>query len=164
MKKILLSTFLMFVAGFGIANAYTQITAVNVPQPQGDTLLFALPVDIDTYQHIQNYPDFNPNMRMMKFQPEYVVTSTDFTKGDITKGTPTLPANAKVIGLGLDGYDVESDATTRGVTYLDVVAWCRNIADGEELNMYDEWFGNGYNVYWNFPQGQLLTDTVHCRG
>ena len=164
MKKILLSTFLMFVAGFGIANAYTQISAVNVPQPEGDTLVFALPVTIDTYQHIQNYPDFDPNMRMMKFQPEYVVTSTDFSKGDITKGTPTLPANAKVIALALDGYDVGSDATSRGVTYLDVVAWCRNIADGEELNEYDQWFGNGYNVYWNKPQGQLLTDTINCRG
>ena len=164
MKKILLSTFLMFVAGFGVANAYTSITTANVPQPEGDTLMYALPVEIDIYQHIQNYPDFNPDMRMMKFQPEYVVTSADFSNGDITKGTPTLPANAKVIALQLDGYDVESDATTKGVTYLDVVAWCKNIADGEELNEYDQWFGNGYNVYWNRPDGQLLTDTVNCRG
>lgn len=164
MKKVLLSTFLMLVAGFGVANAYTDITAVNVPQPAGDTLLFALPIDIEHYQHIQNYPDFDPGMRMMKFQPEYVVTSTDFSNGDITKGTPTLPANAKVIGLALDGYDVATDATTRGVTYLDVVAWCKNIADGEELNEYDEWFGNGYRVWWNIPDGELLTDTVNCRG
>ncbi len=163
MKKILLSTFVMLMAGFGVANAYTEISVVNEPQPQGDTLLFALPVDVEHYQHIQNYPDFDPGMRMMKFQPEYVVTSTDFSNGDIEKGTPTLPAYAKVIGLALDGYDVGSDYTNKG-TFLEVTAWCKNIADGEELNEYSQWFGNGYKIFWNYPDGQLLTDTINCRG
>ena len=163
MKKFLLSTFLLIAAGCGIANATTDITVVNVPQPQGDTLLFALPIDVDHYQHIQNYPDFNPGMRMMKFQPEYVVTSTDFSHGDTNLGTATLPAYAKVIGLGLDGYDVASDYTARG-TFLEVTAWCKNVPDGSELNEYDEWFGNGYRVAWNLPDGQLLTDTTTHRG
>ena len=163
MKKFLLSTFVMIAAGCGVANAYTQVTASNIPQPAGDTLLFALPVDVDVYQHIQNFPDFDPGMRMMKFQPEYLVTSADFAKGDTNKGTATLPANAKVIGLGLDGYDVGSDYCSKG-TFLEVTAWCKNVEDGTELNEYDQWFGNGYRIVWNFPDGQLLTDTINCRG
>ena len=163
MKKILLSTLLMFVAGCGIALANTNITVVNVNQPVNDTLTFALPIDVEHYQHIQNYPDFDPNSRLMKFQPEYVVTSTDFSHGDTNKGTATLPANAKVIGLALDGYDVGSDRTSHG-TYLEVTAWCRNVADGTELNEYDQWSGNGYKLWWNIPQGQLMTDTVNNRG
>jgi hypothetical protein len=153
----------MIAAGCGVANAYTQVTASNIPQPAGDTLLFALPVDVDVYQHIQNFPDFDPGMRMMKFQPEYLVTSADFAKGDTNKGTATLPANAKVIGLGLDGYDVGSDYCSKG-TFLEVTAWCKNVEDGTELNEYDQWFGNGYRIVWNFPDGQLLTDTINCRG
>ena len=53
MKKSLLTAFLMFVAGCSIANANTEITVLNVPQPVNDTLLFALPVSVDHYQHIQ---------------------------------------------------------------------------------------------------------------
>ena len=158
MKNFVLSTFLMLVAGCGIANAATDIMVFNVPQPVNDTLLFALPVDVRCYQHIQNYPDFDPSQRMMLFQPEYLVTSTDFSHGDITKGTPTLPAYAKVIGLALDGYDVGSDQTNRGTTYLETTAWCRNVPDGSELNNYDEFRGNGYKIEDNLPQGQRLTD------
>ena len=164
MKKILLSTLLMFVAGCGIAIANTDIKVFNVPQPVNDTALFALPIDLEHSQHIQNYPDFNPNMRMMKFQPEYLVTSTDFSHGDTNKGTAILPANAKVIGLALDGYDVASDRSNRGTTYLEVTAWCKNVPDGSELNWYDEFEANGYNFYFNKPQGQLLTDTITHRG
>ena len=164
MKKSLLTAFLMFVAGCSIANANTEITVLNVPQPVNDTLLFALPVSVDHYQHIQNFADAEPGRRMMKFQPEYVVTSTDFQHGDINKGTPTLPAYAKVIGLALDGYDMGSDYSSRG-TFLEVTAWCRNITDGTELNgEYDEFLGNGYKAPWNYPQGQLLTDTITFRG
>ena len=53
MKKALLSTFAMFVACCGIANASIEISTVNVAQPANDTLLFALPVDVNTYQDIQ---------------------------------------------------------------------------------------------------------------
>ena len=124
MKKSLLSTIALFMACAGMANADVVITSVNVDQPANDTLLFALPVDVNVYQDIQNYPDANPGQRMMKFQPEYLVTATDFTKGDTNVGTATLPANAKVTGLALDGYDVASDPTDRG-TFLEVTAWCR---------------------------------------
>jgi hypothetical protein len=164
MKNSLLFTLLMLVAGYGISQANTEITVVNVPQPVNDTLLFALPIDVNHYQHIQNYPDAQPSSRMMKFQPEYVVTSTDFSHGDLTKGTATLPAYAKVIGLALDGYDMGSDPTSHGM-FLEVTAWCKNVEDGTELNGdYDEFLGNGYRAPWNKPQGQLLTDTITHRG
>ena len=134
---------------------------LNIDQPANDTLMFALPVDVNVYQDIQNYPDDDPGSRMMKFQPEYLVTGKDFTKGDITKGTANLPANAKVIGLGLDGYDVASYATTKGV-YLDVTAWCRNIpADLMVMENFDELL-EGYKT--NKPKGDLFTDTVTYRG
>ena len=126
MKKSLLSAFAMLLACCGAANASVEFTTVNVDQPANDTLLFQLPVDVNVYQDIQNYPDAQPESRMMKFQPEYLVTAQDFTKGDTNVGTATLPANAKVIGLGLDGYDIASDQTSRGL-YLEVTAWCRNI-------------------------------------
>lgn len=110
MKKSLLSAFAMIVACCGVANAEVNITAVNVPQPVNDTLLFALPVDVNVYQDIQNYPDDKPEQRMLKFQPEYLVTAADFTKGDVNKGTANLPAYAKVIGL--DSMDMMLPATT----------------------------------------------------
>ena len=158
MKKYLLSIIALAFACCGVANASISVTAVNIPQPVNDTLLFALPVDVNVYQDIQNYPDADPGSRMMKFQPEYLVTAQDFTKGDITKGTPTLPAHAKVIGLGLDGYDVATDnASTQGV-YLDVTAWCRNIpVDQLELDNFDELL-EGYKS--NKPEGDLFVDTI----
>ncbi len=158
MKKYLLSIVAFAFAGFGIANAAVSVTYANTPQPANDTLMFALPVDVNVYQDIQNYPDADPDSRMMKFQPEYLVTAKDFTKGDITKGTANLPANAKVIGLGLDGYDVATDyASTKGV-YLDVTAWCRNIpADLMVMENFDELL-EGYKT--NKPKGDLFTDTV----
>ena len=160
MKKYLLSTFAMFLACCGVANASVEFTTVNVDQPASDTLLFQLPVDVNVYQDIQNYPEANPGARMMKFQPEYLVTALDFTKGDPNLGTPTLPANAKVIGLGLDGYDVASDNTSKGV-YLEVTAWCRNVPSSmmslEDLDLFD-----GYTQC--LPKGDLFTDTVNYRG
>jgi hypothetical protein len=156
MKKSLLSLFAMCLAGFGVANAGIEVTATNVDQPANDTLLFALPVDVNLYQDIQNYPEDDPDTRFMKFQPEYLVTALDFTKGDINKGTATLPANAKVIGLGLDGYDNGSDMTNHGV-FLEVTAWCRNIPlDKVELDYLDLF--DGYRFHK--PQGDLFTDTV----
>ena len=163
MKNFVLSTLLMLVAGCGVAFATTDITVFNVPQPVNDTLLFALPIDVNHFQHIQNYPDFDPSQRMMRFQPEYLVTSTDFSHGDITKGTPTLPAYAKVIGLALDGYDAGSDPNRGTTTYLEVNAWCKNIPDGSEMHNYDEFEGNGLSYGDNFPDGQRLTDE-NCRG
>ena len=160
MKKSLLSAIAFVVACCGSASAEVSITTVNVPQPANDTLLFALPVDVNVYQDIQNYPDDKPEQRMMKFQPEYLVTAADFAKGDITKGTAKLPANAKVIGLGLDGYDVASDMTPNGV-FLEVTAWCRNTM-GEGLNHLDLF--DGYNNAGCQPTGDLYTDTVTCRG
>lgn len=160
MKKSLLLTFALLAFGFGVANAEIEVNAVNINQPVGDTLMFALPVDVNVYQDIQNYPDTDPNIRFMKFQPEYLVTALDFTKGDVAKGTATLPANAKVIGLGLDGYDNGSDMTNKGV-FLEVTAWCRNIpVDKVELDNLDLF--DGYN--WNPPVGDLFTDTVTYRG
>ena len=161
MKKHLLSTLVMALACFGAANATITITSANIEQPMGDTLLFALPVDVNVYQNIQNYPDADPSQRMLKFQPEYLVTALDFTKGDTSKGTATLPANAKVIGLGLDGYDNGTDWCSQG-TYLDVTAWCRNIPRDEmELINYDE-IVEGYNA--NPPIGDLFTDIVTYDG
>lgn len=151
----------MAFACIGAANAGITITTANYEQPIGDTLLFALPVDVDAYQNIQNYPDADPNWRMLKFQPEYLVTALDFTKGDTNKGTATLPANAKVIGLGLDGYDNGTDYCSKG-TYLDVTAWCRNIPREQmELDYYDE-IVEGYNT--NPPVGDLFTDIVTYDG
>ena len=49
MKKSLLSVIAMVVAGFGLANATVEMTTANVQQPAGDTLLFALPVDVNVY-------------------------------------------------------------------------------------------------------------------
>ncbi len=161
MKKSLLSVIAMVVAGFGLANATVEMTTANVQQPAGDTLLFALPVDVNVYQDIQNYyvgPTGNEG-RVLKFQPEYLVTAQDFTKGDVNVGTATLPANAKVIGLALDGYDMGSDNTSKGV-YLEVTAWCRNVADGTLLD--GRQILNGYNTFP--PVGPLFTDTVTYRG
>ena len=160
MKKYLLSALMMMAAGTGIANASIEVSAVNVDQPANDTLLFALPVDVNVYQDIQNYPDANPGARMMKFQPEYLVTAQDFTMGDTNVGTPTLPVNAKVIGLALDGYDVASDNTSHGV-FLEVTAWCRNVpASKMSLDYLDLFDGYGRHV----PVGDLFTDTVTYRG
>ena len=158
MNKLLLSVFAMLIASFGVANAGIEITTVNVEQPANDTLLFALPVDVNVYQDIQNYPDNQTDMRMMKFQPEYLVTALDFTKGDTNKGTATLPANAKVIGLGLDGYDVSTPAHAR---YLDVTAWCRNVPrDKMELDNLEA--PDGYKI-WG-PVGDLFIDTLTYDG
>ena len=172
MKKSLLSAFAMIIASCGIANANVQITAYNIEQPANDTLMFALPVNLDCYQDIQNYPENNPGARMMLFQPEYLVTATDFTKGDVNKGTATLPANAKVIGLGLDGYDIASQNTNKGI-FLEVVAWCTNVAHGEELIANDEFVAghnnvdddnNSLNAIDRYPMDDLYTDTATYHG
>ena len=160
MKKSLLSVFVMALASFGVANASIDITINNIPQPANDTLLFQLPVTPGVAQEIWNYPDGNPQTICPKFQPEYIVTALDFTKGDTEKGTATLPANAKVIGLGLDGYDIGSDVTSRGV-YLAVTAWCRNIpVDKKELDYMDLF--DGYNTH--YPQGDIFTDVSTYHG
>jgi hypothetical protein len=160
MKKSLLSSIAMLMFTCGIADAGVSVTSMNVNQPANDTLLFAMPVDVNVYQDIQNYPDARPDNRMMKFQPEYLVTSADFSCGDTSKGTATLPNNAKVIGLALDGYDVASDPTSKGI-FLEVTAWCYNVPDSKRSLDFTDLF-DGYNQVP--PQGELFTDTVNCRG
>ena len=165
MKKSLLLSVAAFLA-CGFAQAEIVVTPTNIDQPENDTLLFALPVNVDIYQDIQNYPEDDPNSRLMKFQPEYIVTAQDFTRGDTNKGTATLPANAKVIGLGLDGYDVASDMTSHGI-YLEVTAWCYNIPR-EKTSFEPGFFGDGTDLFdgWRTrpPRGQLLIDTINYRG
>ena len=161
MKKSLLSAFVMALACFGTANAAIELTVTNVPQPANDTLLFAMPVNPECSQEIWTsyQPENGSEMRFLKFQPEYLVTAQDFTKGDVTKGTANLPANAKVIGLALDGFDIGSDVTSKGV-FHDAVAWCRNIPRDKMTLDYLDLF-DGYKTHQ--PQGQLCTDTVTYR-
>lgn len=161
MKKSLLSAFVMALACFGTANAAIELTVTNVPQPANDTLLFAMPVNPECSQEIWTsyQPENGSEMRFLKFQPEYLVTAQDFTKGDVTKGTANLPANAKVIGLALDGFDIGSDVTSKGV-FHDGVAWCRNVPRDKMTLDYLDLF-DGYKTHQ--PQGQLCTDTVTYR-
>ena len=162
MKKYLLSTLALLMAGFGMSNATITISTTNIDQPEADTLLFALPVTIGCSQEIWTaYQHENGSwMRMMKYQPEYLVTAEDFSHGDVTKGTATLPANAKVIGLALDGFDTGCEPTMNGV-YHEVTAWCRNIPRDEIEPAHIDLMDN----YKSFPpDGELLTDTVNYRG
>jgi hypothetical protein len=161
MKKLLLSAIVMAIACFGTANATIKVIATNVVQPANDTLLFALPVNPECSQEIWTsyQPESGSEMRFLKFQPEYLVTAQDFTRGDVTKGTANLPANAKVIGLALDGFDIGSDITSKGV-FHDAVAWCRNIPRDKMTLDYLDLF-DGYKTH--LPQGQLCTDTVTYR-
>ena len=146
MKKSLLSAVAMLLACCGAANASVDVTAVNVPQPVADTLLFQLPVTPGLSQEIwttYDDPMSGNHLRPTKYQPEYLVTALDFTKGDTDKGTATLPANAKVIGLGLDGYLQACDDENNCAQ--SVTAWCRNIPrDKMILDKLDLW--DGYNT------------------
>ncbi len=168
MKKSLLSVIAMLVGCWTAGHAAIEVTTTNIEQPQGDTLLFALPVNLDCYQDIQNYYQAaNGNLlRFMKFQPEYIVTAQDFTKGDTDKGTATLPNNAKVIGLGLEGYDNGSWSTSHGI-FHEVTAWCRNIPR-EQTQFIPGYAGDGTDLLDGYnlrpPKGQLYTDTVNSRG
>ena len=164
MKNSLLLLLGMIAACFGTATATTTISTTSIPQPVGDTLIFALPVDVNVYQDIQNYynmPD-GSQPRVMKFQPEYIVTAQDFTKGDTNVGTSTLPAGAKVTGLGLKGYDVNSQSTSHGGVYLEVTAWCKNVPEGYTFDDEEIGIFAGYNAW--LPQGDLLVDTITERG
>ena len=161
MKKLLLA-FVATFACFGVSNAAIEVIATNVDQPANDTLLFALPVNPDCSQEIwTSYkPAWSSEMRIMKFQAEYLVTAQDFTCGDTEMGTATLPANAKVIGLGLDGFDIGSDVTNKGV-FHEVTAWCKNVPRDKMALDYLDLF-DGYATHR--PQGDLFTDTVTYRG
>lgn len=162
MKKSLLSAFAMFLVCCGAAQAAIDITAYNVEQPANDTLLFALPASTECTQEIwttYTHPTSGKSYRPTKYQPEYLVTARDFTCGDTEKGTATLPNNAKVIGLGLDGYlqaceDLDNCAQS-------VTAWCRNVPSDKLSLDYLDLF-DGYNTH--LPQGDLFTDTVTYRG
>ena len=166
MKKSLLSALLMAAACCGVANAQQDIRVIptNVPQPEGDTLLFALPVNPELSQEIWTAYDYvdpltgqTTSMINGKFQPEYLVTAEDFSHGDVEKGTASLPANAKVIGLGLDGFDIGSEMMPGGGVYHRVTAWCKNVArDKMQLDYLDLF--DGYRSH--LPQGDLFTDTL----
>lgn len=167
MKKTLLSAFVMAVACYGVTNAEIIVSATNVPQPANDTSLFALPVNPEISQEIWTAYDYvNPvtgqttAMINGKFQPEYLVTAEDFSHGDVEMGTPTLPANAKVIGLGLDGFDIGSENMPGGGVYHRVTAWCKNIPRDKMVLDYLDLF-DGYRAH--LPQGDLFTDTVTYR-
>ncbi|MBR5725210.1 MAG: hypothetical protein IKX56_00585 [Muribaculaceae bacterium] len=161
MKKSLLFV-AMLLACFGVAKAGIEITSVNVDQPANDTLLFALPVTPGCSQEIwttYTNPETGQAYRPTMYQPEYLVTAQDFTCGDTEKGTATLPNNAKVIGLGLDGFlqsCEDLDYCAQSVT-----AWCRNVPRTkltlDFLDLFD-----GYKTHK--PQGDLFTDTVTYRG
>jgi len=158
MKKTLLLTASALCA-WSFASAETTIEVTNVPQPANDTLTYAMPVNTEHFQDIQDYPENNPSSIVMRFQPEYLVTKADFSVGDTSKGTPTLPNNAKVVGLALDGYDVASEPDEHGL-FLEVAAWCRNVGSDvlshEHIKIFD-----GYKTYK--PEGELLIDTVTYR-
>ena len=161
MKKSLLSTFAMLLACYGVANASIDVSAVNIEQPVADTLLFALPVNPECSQDIwTTFIDASgKRYAPTKYQPEYLVTAQDFTHGDTNKGTATLPNNAKVIGLGLDGFlqaCEDPDYCAQSVT-----AWCRNMPlDFTVLEDLDFW--DGYNTH--LPKGDIYTDTATYKG
>ncbi len=161
MKKSLLLSFAMLLA-CGAAQAETEVTVANVNQPVADTLLFALPVNPECNQEIWTTvtdPESGKAYRPTMYQPEYLVTALDFTKGDTQKGTATLPDNAKVIGLALDGFFQACD--DMGNCGQTVTAWCRNVPRSkmslDNLDLFD-----GYLTV--IPQGDLFTDTVTYRG
>ena len=162
MKKSLLLAVAMVLACSGISNAKITVYYNTVDQPKNDTLLFALPVDPNINQEIwttYTNPETGKSYRPTKYQPEYLVTAEDFSHGDPSMGTPTLPNNAKVIGLALDGFyqACEDDANC----YQYVTAWCRNVPRDKMTLDYLDLF-DGYNV--RKPVGQLFTDTANIHG
>lgn len=162
MKKSILFAFAVAIMSFGFGNAEIIVTSNNVEQPANDTLLFALPVDTAHHQEIWTTyvnPNNGKSYRPTKFQPEYLVTARDFTCGDTEKGTATLPNNAKVIGLGLDGYYQACDDNNN--CYQVVTAWCRNIPLDKTTLDYLDLF-DGFNTHK--PVGQLCTDTTSYHG
>ena len=162
MKKSLLLAVAMVVASFGAADAKIIVNATNMEQPANDTLLFALPVDTAHHQEIwttYTHPETGQAYRPTMYQPEYLVTAQDFTRGDTNKGTATLPNNAKVIGLALDGYIQACEDEAH--CYQAVTAWCRNIPLDKKVLDYLDLF-DGYSTH--LPQGQIYTDTTFYKG
>ncbi len=163
MKKSLLSALTLVLAGFGTSNAAIHLTVGQIEQPANDTALFALPIDPECSQEIWTTyvnPTTGDAYRPTKYQPEYLVTQRDFTCGDTSKGTATLPNNAKVIGLGLDGYLQACEDIENGC-YQVVTAWCRNIPVTKTTLDYLDLF-DGYSTH--LPQGDLYTDTTTYHG
>jgi len=136
-----------------MASAQSMMSTVTQTSEQ-DTLLFALPYELDDYMNIQNTVKVLRTM-VRRFQPEYLITATDFTHGDTLKGTPTLPNMAKVVMLSLDGYD---NGTIEEDPFVELVGWCRNTTETEIPNTDSD---QGY--YLNKANGQLLVDTVKNR-
>ena len=162
MKKSLLFAFAMAFICSGVAKADIIVTATNMEQPANDTLLFALPVNPEISQEIwttYTHPETGQSYRPIKYQPEYLVTARDFTRGDTEQGTATLPNNAKVIGLALDGYLQACEDLNN--CYQVVTAWCRNIP-GDQMILDNLDLFDGYSTIP--PVGQLCTDTTFYHG
>ena len=136
-----------------MASAQSMMSTVTQTSEQ-DTLLFALPYELDDYMNIQNTVTGRKSL-VMRFQPEYLITATDFTHGDTLKGTATLPNMAKVVMLSLDGYD---NGTIEADPFVELVGWCRNTTETEIPNTDSD---QGYHL--NKANGQLLVDTVKNR-
>ena len=162
MKKSLLLALSMAFIGFGSANAAIHVNAANIEQPANDTLLFALPINPECSQEIwttYTNPETGKSYRPIKYQPEYLVTANDFACGDTERGTATLPKDAKVIGLALDGFYQACE--DESALYQVVTAWCRNIPlEKRTLDFLDLF--DGYSTH--LPNGQLCTDTITYRG
>ena len=162
MKKSLLLAIAMVVASFSAANAAIIVTATNVEQPANDTLMFALPETPGCSQEIWTtftHPQTGLSYRPTMYQPEYLVTALDFTCGDTEKGTATLPNNAKVIGLGLNGYLQACEDNDN--CYQVVTAWCRNIPLSKRTLDFLDLF-DGYSTH--YPVGDFFTDTLNNHG
>lgn len=162
MKKSLLTAFALALACYGTANAEITVTSELTSQFPNDTMLFAMPVNPEVSQEIwttYTHPVSGQSFRPTKYQPEYLVTAQDFTRGDTNVGTANLPKHAKVIGLYLEGYyqNCERDE----YCYQTVTAWCRNIPREDmtlrKLDLFD-----GFNTVP--PEGQLCVDTTRNHG
>jgi len=156
MKKLItLMLLALLISASATANDDYEYPSRVLQTSYQDTLVFALPYQLDHFMNIQNYVTTRPKTLVMRFQPEYLITANDFTHGDANKGTDSLPALAKVIRLSLDGYDY---GTVEKDPFIEVVVWCRNTTE-TELPGTDA--DQGY--YTNRPQGQLLIDTIANR-
>lgn len=123
MKKFTLS---FIIAAVACVTAHASVTILATQVTEQDMYKFAMPVG-ETYQNILNQMQYNSKVvSIEQFQPEYLITATDFTKGDLTLGdVATLPSRAKVTGLALTGYNTAS--TTTELQYV-ISAWVENTA------------------------------------
>lgn len=70
--------------------AHASVTILATQVTEQDMYKFAMPVG-ETYQNILNQMQYNSKVvSIEQFQPEYLITATDFTKGDLTLGYAAL--------------------------------------------------------------------------